>query len=355
VFLSGGIDSGAIVSAARSAGVGDLHTYTVSVADPRYDEAALALATARQFATVHHELRVEAGDIAHDLDAILARLDQPTCDAVNTFYVSRAVAQTGVKAILSGVGGDEMFGGYPSFRRIPQLLSLGRRLGGLSRLAGVVGRAMPAWRAAKWRHVTSAPRPKTAYRAMRGLFMPEELTALAGPALADRWSDALSGLTAAEQPIFEAAGAETELASVARMETRGFLASQLLRDIDVMSMAHGLEVRTPFVDHLLQQAIWPSLGRHPHLLAGKRLLRETLPLPPPVVSSPKRGFTLPLEVWLRGPLRAPIREGLDILVTRQWIDAGAAARVWTEWERGQAHWSRVWALGTLGRFLGRAA
>jgi asparagine synthase (glutamine-hydrolysing) len=356
VFLSGGIDSGAIVSAARTAGADALHTYTVSVDDQRYDEASLATATARHFGTIHHDLRVEAGHIARDLDAILARLDQPTGDAVNSYYVSRAVAQTGVKAVLSGVGGDELFGGYPSFRRIPSMLALGRRLGRFSRLAGVAARTMPAWRAAKWRHVTSAPRPKTAYRAMRGLFMPEELTAIAGPAMADTWSDALAGLVAAERRIFEPAGAETELASVARMETRGFLGSQLLRDIDVMAMAHGLEVRTPFVDHELQQAIWPSLGSHPQLMPGKRLLHDTLalPLPAAVVAGPKRGFTLPFAVWLRGPLRAPVREGLDALVSRQWIAAAAAARTWSEWERGDAHWSRVWSLGILGRFLEQA-
>jgi asparagine synthase (glutamine-hydrolysing) len=359
VFLSGGIDSGAIVSAARQAGNANLHTYTVSVDEQAYSEAATAAATARRFGTTHHDLRVDASQIAHDLDAILGRLDQPTADAVNTYYVSRAVAATGVKAVLSGVGGDEMFGGYSSFRRIPAGLALGRALGPLMRVTGVAARALPAWRAAKWRHFVAAPRARTGYRALRGLFMPEELTALAGPALRDRdtWDEALCGLAAAERRIFEPAGAETALASVARMETRAFLCAQLLRDIDVMSMAHGLEVRTPFVDHQLQQTVWPSLGAHPHLARGKRLLHETLgtSLPPEVVSSPKRGFTLPFAVWLRGPLRELTREGIDALVAHQWVDAQAAERVWAEWDRGQAHWSRVWGLGILGRFLERAA
>jgi asparagine synthase (glutamine-hydrolysing) len=359
VFLSGGIDSGAIVSAARQAGNASLHTYTVSVDEHAYSEAAMAAATARKFGTTHHDLRVDAGQIARDLDAILGRLDQPTGDAVNSYYVSRAVAATGVKAVLSGVGGDELFGGYPSFRRIPAGLALGRALGPFMRLTGVAARALPAWRAAKWRHFAAAPRPRTAYRALRGFFMPEELTGLVGPALRDRgaWDEALCGLAAAERRIFEPAGDETPLASVARMETRAFLCSQLLRDIDVMSMAHGLEVRTPFVDHHLQQSVWPSLGAHPHLARGKRLLHETLgtALPEAVVSSPKRGFTLPFAVWLRGPLREMTREGIDALVARHWVDAGAAERVWSEWDRGQAHWSRVWGLGILGRFLERAS
>ena len=91
-------------------------------------------------------------------------------------------------------------------------------------------------------------------------------------------------------------------------------------------------------------------------MRGKRLLHETLalPLPAAVVSSPKRGFTLPFAVWLRGPLAAPTREGIDALVRQQWVDGAAASRVWSEWEHGQAHWSRVWGLGMLGRFLEQA-
>lgn len=353
VCLSGGVGSAAIVSAARSAGSGDLRTFTVSVGERSFDGAPLAAATARQFGTIHQDLRVDADHIARDLDAIVSGLDQPTVDAFRSFYVSRAVAGAGIKAVLSGVGGDGMFGGCPSFTRIPAGLRLGRALGPLARVAGVAGHAMPAWRAARWRHFTSAPRRKTGYRALRGLFMPEELTSLAGPALTAAWSDALAGLAAAERRIFDSAGDETETASVARMETRGFLGAQRLRDIDVLSMAHGLEVRTPFVDHQLQQAVWPSLGAHPGLMQGKRLLHDTLaqPLPAAVVGSPRRGFTLPCAVWLRGPLGPLAREGIDALVTRQWIDRDAAARVWSEWEGGQAHWSRVWALGVLGRFL----
>lgn len=358
VFLSGGIDSGAILSAASTAGYSNLHTYTVRVEEQDFDEARQAAATARCFGTTHHDLRVEASNIAADLDAIVARLDQPTADAVNSYYVSRAVAQTGVKAVLSGVGGDEMFGGYPSFTRIPSALAVTRRLGPLSRVLGVAGRAMPAWRAAKLRHFAAAPRLKTAYRALRGVFMPEELGALAGPALRDHagWTEALSGLAAAERRVFAAAGPETPVAAVARMELCGYLGAQLLRDVDVMSMAYGLEVRTPFVDHELQQAIWPSLGAHPRLLRGKRLLHETLaaPLPAAVTRAPKRGFTLPFAVWMRGPLAAPVRDGIELLVRRQWVDAAAASRVWAEWEHGQAHWSRVWALGVLGRFLEHA-
>jgi asparagine synthase (glutamine-hydrolysing) len=356
VFLSGGIDSAAVVSTARAAGHTDLRTYTVVVDDASYSEEPLAAATAARFATRHHTLRVEALDIRRDLDRVIRHLDQPTADAVNTFYVARAVAATGIKAVLSGIGGDEMFGGYSSFSRIPNGLALGRALGPLIRATGTAAAAvLPAWRAAKWQHFVSDPALPSAYRSQRGLFMPEEWAGLLGPALLDPGvrEEADAALADAELRFFQPAGPETALASTARMETRGFLASQLLRDVDVMSMAHGLEVRMPFVDHRLQEAIWPALGTHPRLAGGKRLLVDSVPtaLPAAVVDQPKRGFTLPFAAWLGGPLGGDIRDGIEALATRQWIARPAAAQVWDAWVGGQAHWSRVWALGMLGRFL----
>jgi asparagine synthase (glutamine-hydrolysing) len=140
------------------------------------------------------------------------------------------------------------------------------------------------------------------------------------------------------------------------METRGFLRGQLLRDIDAMSMAHGLEVRVPFVDHELQQAVWPALGHHRRLLKGKRLLHESLaqPLPADVIKRPKRGFTLPFERWMRHDLRDSTRDGLDALASHGWIAVSAPETVWGAFERGQAHWSRAWGLAMLGRFLAEA-
>ena len=360
VFLSGGIDSGAIVSAARTVSSADLHTYTVTVDERAYSEEALARDVAARFGTTHHTLRVEADHVERDLETIVSRLDQPTGDAVNAYYVSRAVASAGVKAVLSGVGGDEMFGGYPSFARIPAGMAMARALGPLMRATGPAAAvALPAWQASKWRHFAGAPQLQSAYRAVRGFFMPEEIPAIAGPALLGDGIliTAEADVDDAERAVFDARGDEERAAAVARMETRGFLRSQLLRDIDAVSMAHGLEVRMPFVDHVLQQAVWPSIGRHPGLLEEKRLLHESLerPLPDAVVSAPKRGFTLPFDAWMRGRLRGATRDGLDALASHGWITSRAAGEIWSSWERGDAHWSRPWGLSILGRFIARAA
>ena len=140
---------------------------------------------------------------------------------------------------------------------------------------------------------------------------------------------------------------------VARLETRVYFGSQLLRDLDVMSMAHGLEVRVPFVDHQLLDAVWPDLGAHPSLMRGKRLLHETLarPLPPSAVDRPKQGFTLPFAKWMSGELQPFVRSGMAHLASSGWIAPAVPDETWRVWQSGVAHWSRPWALGVLGEFL----
>jgi asparagine synthase (glutamine-hydrolysing) len=357
LFLSGGVDSAALVAVARSIGAASLNTYTVVVDETAYSEEERAREVARRFETKHHVLRVDASSLADDLPDILQRLDQPTADAVNSYYVSRAVASTGIKTVLSGVGGDELFGGYPSFVRIPTGLRVARALGPARLLASAAAGVLPGWRAAKLRHFCTEPDLRGAYRAVRGFLMPSEIRALAGPALADgTLAGAEVDLAPIEARLYGARVAEEPLAAVARLETRGFMGSQLLRDIDAVSMAHSLEVRVPYVDHELQAALWPSLAYHPALARGKRLLRDLVSdrLPPSVLSHPKQGFTLPFQVWLGGPLGDATRAGLHALESQGWIAPLAGDAVWRQWTEGQAHWSRPWGLGMLGRFLEEA-
>jgi asparagine synthase (glutamine-hydrolysing) len=180
--------------------------------------------------------------------------------------------------------------------------------------------------------------------------------AIAGPALLDgHWREAVGDVREVEHMLLEspASSHETPAATVARLETRMYLGSQLLRDLDVMSMAHALEVRVPFVDHELISRVWPDLGRHPELMRGKWLLHDTLdrPLPEAVVTHPKQGFTLPFARWMGGDLAPLVHAGLDRLAAGGWIAANAPARVWNDWRRGVTHWSRPWGLSVLGHFL----
>jgi asparagine synthase (glutamine-hydrolysing) len=118
-------------------------------------------------------------------------------------------------------------------------------------------------------------------------------------------------------------------------------------------MAHGLEVRVPFVDHVLLETVWPDLGAHPSLMRNKRLLHETLkrPLPAEAVHRPKQGFTLPFAQWMTTELQPFVRSGMSYLADSGWIAADAPHTQWNAWQSGAAHWSRPWALGMLGEFL----
>ena len=353
VFLSGGIDSSAILSAAVAAGAASLNTYTVRF-DDRSSEHEYARLVASTFGATHHELVLDASRIATDLPGILARLDQPTLDAVNAYYVSSAVAATGINAVLSGTGGDELFGGYPSFRRLPLALRLKHRLQPLVPAIGpAVSAMLPERLTARWQHfMSSNGRPDAAYRTQRGLFMPSEAARIAGPALRDRWTSTVERVAATEAALFDGVASTVE-GDIARLETRVYLGSQLLRDLDAMSMAHALEVRVPFVDHLLLDAVWPDLGAHPSLMRNKRLLHETLtrPLPRAAVDRPKQGFTLPFASWIGGELQPFVRSGMADLADAGWIAPEVPDETWRAWQRGAAHWSRPWALGVLGAFL----
>jgi asparagine synthase (glutamine-hydrolysing) len=273
---------------------------------------------------------------------------------VNSYYVSAAVAETGIKAVLSGSGGDEMFGGYPSFRRLPAAMRWKRRMQPLApAMTPAVAAVLPERLLQRWQHFMSGNgRMNAAYRTQRGLFMPAEVEGLAGPALRDQWASASARVAEAESALFGGSASSLE-GDVARLETRVYLGSQLLRDLDVMSMAHGLEVRVPFVDHVLLDAVWPDLGAHPSLMRNKRLLHETLarPLPREAVNRPKQTFTLPFATWMRADLQPFVRSGMAYLADSGWIAPGVPDATWNAWQRGAAHWSRPWALGMLGEFL----
>jgi len=247
-----------------------------------------------------------------------------------------------------------MFGGYPSFRRLPAAMRWKRRVRLVApALSPAVAGALPERLSERWRHFMSGNgKMDSAYRAQRGLFMPAEVERLAGPALRDRWAAAINRVSRTEAAMFDIQAATPE-SEVAGLETRVYLCSQLLRDLDAMSMAHSLEVRVPFVDHVLLDAVWPDLGAHPALMRNKRLLHETLarPLPPAAVNRPKQGFVLPFARWMAGDLQPFVRDGMKRLATDGWITKDAPDREWQSWQAGRAHWTRPWSLAVLGHFL----
>ncbi len=302
VFLSSGLDSTTLAALAAEAG-GSLRTVTLGFAEYRgtpSDEVPLAEAVALHYGAQHDTVWIDRADFSGSFEHLMASMDQPTLDGLNSYFVSRAAAQAGLKVALSGLGGDELFGGYPSFTEIPRLVALAGRVP----LAQTVGRGVRVATAPMFRRFTS---PKYAglleygsdyagaYILRRGLFMPWELPDFLDPDLVREGWAALQTRARLDTTI---AGLSTDRFKITAMESAWYMRNQLLRDTDWASMAHSLEVRVPLVDWTLLRTVAPLLAAHPEI--GKRDMAQTpaLPLPEAVLNRPKTGFTVPVRQWL---------------------------------------------------------
>ena len=296
VFLSGGIDSSAIVALARARSDGELRTFSMSFPESSLDEGPDARRTAQHFKTIHHDWALDGATARQLFDEFLCGVDQPSIDGFNTFTVCRLARQHGTKVVLSGLGGDELFGGYPSFRNVPRLASL-RRLAHFSgplgaaatRLAGEVGGS----RFRRLNDLLSSPASlENAYAVFRGIYSREEAHILTAHYTGHRPAIDGGGARSATDP--------TAQDGISRLELTRYMRNQLLRDSDVMSMASGVELRVPFIDSVLFDAL-AQVPAHQRLQRGKALLIRAVPeLPSWVINRPKRGFTLPIEQWLQG-------------------------------------------------------
>lgn len=298
VFLSGGIDSTVLAALALKTGVKDLRTFSIGVDDEALDESDIAARTAQHLGTRHHVLKLNAQRAAESFPRFLSHMDQPSIDGFNTFTVAGFAREQGMKVVLSGLGGDELFGGYPSFQKVPQLAKWARRATVVPSVGGIVGnvmeRTMPRL---PLRRVGSLlqqdPTLLNSWRAFRGLFTRRDARSLAARYAGCRESEVME---ARDLPLPPG----TDLDQVSACELTLYMRNQLLKDSDVMSMAHGLELRVPLVDRVLFETV-SQIPSSLRLRAGKQLLLEAVPeVPSWVAHQGKRGFLFPYEKWL-GP------------------------------------------------------
>ena len=306
-FLSAGIDSSAIVAFAREAGASDLQTMTLRFEEYRgrdNDEAPLAAVVAQRYGVRHTIRELTLDDFRNELPRIFAAMDQPTVDGLNSYFISKAAAELGLKVALSGTGGDELFGGYTSFRDIPRWMPITSVLSRVPGLGEGVYRLNSAL-ANRSRHIS----PKMgeilrhgssyagAYLVKRGRFLTSELAGVMGDELAREGLQRLDLLNLIERTVTPDPG--TPYARVAALESSLYLRNQLLRDMDWASMAHSLEVRVPLVDAHLLRRLAPLLAARKG--RGKGILANAPrpPLPEEVRTRRKTGFTLPIKEWLR--------------------------------------------------------
>src|SRR5262249_38995227 len=310
-FLSSGIDSAALVGLMRDAGQQDIQTVTLAFEEFRGrkdDEAPIAAEIAMQYGTRHTTRFVTEREFRDDLPKILDAMDQPTIDGLNTWFVSKAARELGLKVAISGLGGDELFGGYPSFRDVPscvRALAIPARIPGLG---GLVRRLVTGLG-----DFSRVANPKAAgllkyggtyagaYFLRRGLFMPWELEAVIGADTARlglRRLDPIKHIEARLRPR-----PTTSFGKVAVLESSLYMRNQLLRDTDWASMAHSLEVRVPLVDAELLSHVAPVTTKNGSL--SKRMLGNSprVPLPSKVLERPKTGFGTPIQAWLKQDAR----------------------------------------------------
>lgn len=304
IFLSSGRDSATLTALAAEIQGNRLRTVTLGFDQYRNtsnDEVPLAEIVGQRYGTKHETIWVTRKDFRSEFESLIKAMDQPSIDGVNTYFVSRAAAQTGLKVVLSGLGGDELFGGYETFHQIPRLV---RMVSPWTTLL-CLGRTFRLCSAPFLKRLTS---PKYAslfeyggsysgaYLLRRGLFMPWELPEfLDGELVREGWRE-LQSLIRLEESI---QGIETDRLKVAALEMQWYMRNQLLRDSDWAGMAHSLEIRVPFVDIELLRVIGPLLVQENPPGKQDMALTPTHPLPDAILNRSKTGFSIPVQEWLK--------------------------------------------------------
>lgn len=360
VFLSSGIDSTAVAALCQAVASDPIETFTICLSDDEaLDESRTAARTAALLGTNHHSIELPEAAVQEDTQRWLLSLDQPSLDGLNTFIISGAVRSRGIKVALSGLGGDEVFGGYPGFWQVPALARVLRWTRVLPKgLRGALAEAASRHRNQAQREkaralATTAPSIEKLMFQRRRVFSDRELQGFGFD------SDALglddTYLLRTEPDASGLSGSPEALISA--LEIRHYMANTLLRDSDVFGMAHGLEIRVPLLDQALVDYAMtlPGAWRVRSGDRNKPLLTDALEgiLPPHSLGLPKRGFNLQQARWMRGPLRDRFEASVAALEGSGQLDPGTVRAVWSEFQAGRHgdHWARAWLLGVIGAWL----
>jgi asparagine synthase (glutamine-hydrolysing) len=301
VFLSSGLDSTSIAALAAEHTQEAMRTVTLGFAEYRSspnDEVPLAEEFAREFGFEHSTRWVQRGEFEADWDKFMAAMDQPSIDGANVYFVSKAAHELGLKVALSGLGGDELFGGYPSFQDIPRLVRYTKPFSFLGKsFRWMSGPLLRQFTSPKYAGLFEyGGTYGGAYLLRRGLYLPWELPkVLDGDLVREGWRE-LSSLSLLAATT---SGITSSRLRVSALETAWYMRSRLLRDTDWASMAHSLEVRVPLVDIALWRDVmkFVAAGR----LVGKFDMASCpkRQLPPAILDRRKTGFSVPVREWLR--------------------------------------------------------
>ena len=360
-FLSGGIDSSALVSMITSNSTTPIKTLSIGFKDKDYDESNYAALISKSLGTEHHQLLLTEEDLLESLPPALASMDQPTIDGINTFIISRAASNMGLKVALSGLGGDELFAGYHSFSFIPKLkkienilkwfpLDLRKKIGCM-----VSSLLSQSDKNTKLNHLIQGQyNGSHVYFLFRALFCEQELEYLiSNPHIFK--TEIIKNLKRTQELIASRSKLST-LNLISYLEITQYMATTLLRDTDMMSMANSVEIRVPYLDHKLVELMF-SIPSSIKMKKGipKPLLVNSLPnkLPDFIVHRKKMGFTLPFEIWMRGKMKSEVE---SVLLTpseklSDFVSQDSIQKVWVDFLQKRCSWSRPWSLYVLKKWL----
>jgi asparagine synthase (glutamine-hydrolysing) len=318
-------------------------TFSVVFDEATFTEAPFSRAVAERFQTDHSEIRLTEDRLLQILPNAIAAIDQPTMDGINTYVVSEAVKRAGITVALSGLGGDELFAGYPSFRRGIKLNSISPVSKRVLRVASGIGKIAlngSVQRHKFWRLANSDCTPEDVYRISRQLFSTDFVTRMTG-----------------RDAVYKTNGihhSSDVVNTISQLELNGYMTNTLLRDTDAMSMAHSLEVRVPFVDTTVVDYVLSLPGEWKLGERNKPLLADALSdlLPRDFLARPKMGFTLPFEKWLQQALRTEVSSVLTDASRVAGLNSQAVEKVWKNFlQKPRAvGWSRPWSLYVLAKW-----
>ena len=351
-FLSGGIDSSAIVGLMSKVSSEKIQTFNVSFDEGEFSEAKYAKQIAQKFNTQHHEIKLTPADFLNQLPEALSAIDHPSGDGPNSYIVSKATKQAGVTMALSGLGGDELFAGYDIFKRFYELekkawLNIIPAKGLVGKFISTKKKSVQGDKTAEILALNSI-NGYQAYPINRKLFNQTDYQSL----LKNKYNDSnfifnvIKNSTTDNQHI---------LSRVSLYEIETYMQNVLLRDADQMSMAVALEVRVPFLDYQLVEF---ALGvkdeyKFPH--TPKKLLTDSLGdlLPNEIVNRPKMGFTLPWKDWLKGDLREFCEDNIIQFSKRSFVNREAVLIIWNRFLNNdpKISWSRIWHLVVLNNWI----
>lgn len=337
VFLSGGLDSSALAAFAAKSRQHPITTLSITFDEEKFSEKKYQDMVARHIKSDHREARVRKADFFNSFNDVFEAMDQPTVDAVNTFFVSKAAKEADLKVVLSGLGSDEIFCGYPSFRKVSALHAIQKLPGFLKSplsFAGVIDDMYTKLQNLERDDALSF------YLSSRSQFVARDVARILGIDL----SEVISAFNAIKEKSFLndprlAALDPVDLYSF--LEVKMYMQNQLLKDTDMMSMYHSIEARVPFLDFKLVEYV-SSLP--PGMKLGGRVNKQLLvdavrdTLPAAVFERPKMGFVFPFAEWLKDAPADFIPEG-DV-----------AKELFAKFKSGKMHWSRFWSSVVLNHW-----